>query len=70
MTDTLTKYASGSVAERDLTRLLLDPDATPEQLRVAERRAHGTPIGGHKMGDRVDALRAEVRARAEELEAK
>jgi hypothetical protein len=68
MTD-IARYASGAVAENALQKLLDDPAATPEQLRAAERRAHRTPIGGHRMGDRVDALRAQVLDRIRELEA-
>lgn len=63
---TLPAYPSGGVAERELTRLLRESESAVELLE-AEQRAAATPIGGHAMGDRVDALRGRVRARAAKL---
>lgn len=62
-------YASGAVAEMELAKVIGDPTATAQDLRTVADRAYRTPIGGHKMGDRVDALRYRARLKADELDA-
>ena len=68
MTRRVIPFASGGVAESELHRIL-ERDATPQQLRTVAQRAQYTPIGGHKMADRVGALVDRAYRRARELEA-